>query len=690
MSRATYAPKETYTGSGTLDTYTFDFKIESLDQLLVIEVNAAEEETQRVRGTDVTYLSSVTFDAVDGGGTVVLANNLGAGSKLILLLANDEPTQPYEFRNKTSFTLKRFESALDFIAGAIQRLTYRSNQSLKIHDLDDEETFNTMLDPGIDGANNYDRVIKVNGDGTGFELGASYGDIDQAVTYAAEALASKNAAAISETNAGVSETNAANAVASSGWTDQQLKSVGDNNTYILNTQMGTQFLVDASGGAVNLYLPLIATINQSLPQSFMIKRNPTDTSGNQISITASGVDKINDASTTVVYLPSSGNKPVEFIGNDQYSPDRWQTVMSGDGAWNEYITTKGSLLTGDNNDPVALAVSSVNYDVIVSDNTDAKGLKYSNILKRLAASTRSVNSSAPTLSYTAVDYDPVNGVATAVCTDATPNQFVYANDAGLNNFVATGSPEQNAWRDIHCRKSTGEWVAVASSGTYRVASSVNGVTFAQRTAALASAWYGVTYSEDIGLWIACSYSAVVNGIQTSPDMINWTQQTEPSTNRWQKIASGTDGYVVACSYEGNFIKSTNGTSWTLDTGPDTTRWYDVAYGNGTWVAVGSDGTTTVGSKIAYNTDISVSNNWNKIAYNLSACNFSSVVFDNGLFYAVGDIGGTNDGVAISEDGVNWEFYSSSEDIIATCVADNRFLSVGQTSGKQIIKSLKVD
>lgn len=174
MSR-TYNVKHTYTGTGALASYTFDFKITALTQLLVVVANADGDEVQRVRGDDVTYLSSVTFDANDGGGTVVLQANLTSGHTMLLLLADDSPTQSYEFRNKTSFTLRRFEDAMDYIAGAVQRLVYRANKALRLHDLDDEAVFDPTLPSGI--ASNADRVIQVNSTGTGLEYGPLSGDI---------------------------------------------------------------------------------------------------------------------------------------------------------------------------------------------------------------------------------------------------------------------------------------------------------------------------------------------------------------------------------------------------------------------------------------------------------------------------------------------------------------------------------
>ncbi len=198
MVRAYYAPKQVYVGTGALATYSFDFKIEATSQLLVVVINTLGVEVQRVRGTDTTYLSSVsiTNPPIDGG-YVVLAANLPAGYQMALILANDVPAQSYEFSNKTSFSLKRFENALDFIVGPIQRLVLRANQSLRIHDLDDEEVFNAQLPAGIVP----DAIISVDPLGTKMIYGPT---VTQVVTWKNEAQAAAAAALVSEGNSAAS------------------------------------------------------------------------------------------------------------------------------------------------------------------------------------------------------------------------------------------------------------------------------------------------------------------------------------------------------------------------------------------------------------------------------------------------------------------------------------------------------
>lgn len=554
MSRASYEVKHIYTGTGLLDTYTFDFKIEEKKQLLVIETNAAEEETQRVRGTDLTYLSSVTFDAVDGGGTVVLAANLGPGSKLILLLANDEPTQPYEFRNKTSFTLKRFESALDWIAGAVQRLTYRSNQSIRIHDLDDEETFNTMLDPGIDGPNNYDRVVKVNGDGTGFELGASYGDIDSAVDYAAAALASQNAAAVSAAAAAEDADDAATAAGSTGWTEVSLKTATNNNNTLLASDVGTLFLIDATAGSVNLYLPNISTVDQAIPHSMGFKRNPTDVSGNAITITASGVDKIDDASTTVITLPTSGNSVVEMIGNDVHSPDRWQSIQSGVGAHNALADTKGDIVTHTGSAVSKLAVGSDDY-VLQAKASETTGLTYGVPIQR------------------------------------------YVNELGLTQQEYKTASGALSWKAIATNSSQATLIAVAAnSASGAMRSTDDGLTWTGQTIG-SKPYVDLIYSTSASLWVALA-STGTTAVETTNGAGTWTARTTTSKT-WQCLAdNGT--IIVAMNLDGSggdgAMYSSDGITWTDSTACQDEVWVDISTDGTTFVAVGA------GGKISTSTD----------------------------------------------------------------------------------------
>lgn len=175
MSRPDFSVKESYLGDGSVASYSFNFKITQDSQLLVIVLDDEGAEVERVRGDDTSFLSGVTLDAVDGGGTVDLVDPLPLDYTILLIQADFEPVQDYEFRNKTSFSLRRFEDAIDRIAGAIQYAAYTLKQCLKIHEADDESAFDTRLPPGI--ADMGDRILKINADGTGFEFGPDVNEI---------------------------------------------------------------------------------------------------------------------------------------------------------------------------------------------------------------------------------------------------------------------------------------------------------------------------------------------------------------------------------------------------------------------------------------------------------------------------------------------------------------------------------
>jgi hypothetical protein len=189
MSRDNFTARQIYTGAGNLADYDFDFKIESLDQLLVIVIDASGNEIERVRGTDTTYLDSVDYDSDEGGGTVHLLANLQTGYKIGLFLANDAPTQPKEFKSKRNFSMSNIESALDFLAGEIQRVAWLAQRAIRLNDMS-EDAFEPQLPIAPEG----NRVLQFSSDGLSIIEGPTEAELLDAIAAAA-------AAAISEANA---------------------------------------------------------------------------------------------------------------------------------------------------------------------------------------------------------------------------------------------------------------------------------------------------------------------------------------------------------------------------------------------------------------------------------------------------------------------------------------------------------
>jgi hypothetical protein len=220
MAITEYRPREEYVGTGSLDTYSFGFKVASAAQVLVAVYDEDGVETFRVRGTDTTYLTSCVVDAVDGGGEIVLVDDLPANHNMVILQANDTPLQEVEFRDKRDFTLKRFEAALDVVVGQIQRLSYLVGRSLKLPEkVLDAVDFNAELDDVAE-----DTLLAISPTGDQFVLGPSVPYLEGLVAAAeaaedgaqaaeATAVAASNAAEISEDNAANSAEDAATSAA---------------------------------------------------------------------------------------------------------------------------------------------------------------------------------------------------------------------------------------------------------------------------------------------------------------------------------------------------------------------------------------------------------------------------------------------------------------------------------------------
>lgn len=199
MARTIYAPREEYIGDGTLDTYTFDFKVSSPQHIIVGVLDENLEKVFEVTGMDLTYLTSVSANTT-GGGEITLAEPLPDGHRLYILQADDEPKQTSEFRNKGDFTLERFESALDALSGQIQRLKYQVSRSFKIGNGMSKlhaNTFKTevpLTSISLSEQDNRNKVLLVGEDNSSLQLGPSVTDLAAQAAAAAEGAAGAAAA----------------------------------------------------------------------------------------------------------------------------------------------------------------------------------------------------------------------------------------------------------------------------------------------------------------------------------------------------------------------------------------------------------------------------------------------------------------------------------------------------------------
>lgn len=348
MSRQNYLVKETYLGNGSLNAYTFSFKIEDLRSLLVIEVDTVTgTETQRVRGDDTTYLSGVDFDPVDGAGTITLTNNLAVNRSLIIVLQNVLPSQTFRFRNKGDFTLERFESALDLLAGAIQTNSYLAQRAFRVHDLDDETTFSALLPPG--GASSAGRVLAIKSDGSGIEYGPSIADINavapaataaaasaaQAAASAVDSANSATAAAISETNAGNLATAASSsagnafvnaqqaaasavaAAASALDADASETSAAASENACNSNRILTEIAVTAAQTSETNASNSATAASSSASSASSSASSASSSAGNAFTSASNAQNSANDAAAIAAVVSTIGVTPTSFV-----SPDR--------------------------------------------------------------------------------------------------------------------------------------------------------------------------------------------------------------------------------------------------------------------------------------------------------------------------------------------------------------------------------
>lgn len=242
MSISSFNVVESYVGDGANDTYTFDFYVESASYLRIKVWDTDDELVEDILGTDVVFLDSITLNST--GGTIVLTDDLPSGYTMKIFLANDAVTQPYEFRNKFDFTLKRVENAFDFVVRSIQRVSYLAQRAIRLNELDTLADFDMSMPP--DAAGNAGKTLGINADGDGFAYNISGAEILQAVSDAEDAqAAAETAQAAAEVAQAAAE--AAQTAAELAETNAELAEVGAEASEIAAAASAAAAAAAASG-----------------------------------------------------------------------------------------------------------------------------------------------------------------------------------------------------------------------------------------------------------------------------------------------------------------------------------------------------------------------------------------------------------------------------------------------------------
>ena len=240
------------------------------------------------------------------------------------------------------------------------------------------------------------------------------------------------------------------------------------------------------------------------------------------------------------------------------------------------------------------------------------------------------------------------------------NNFLYTDNLGKVRSQSIDSilPDQvgvewtgrsvpeGVWSNV--TYGNGLFVAVASSGTNRVMTSVDGISWTVRTAAELNLWLDVTYGN--GLFVAVAFGGT-NRVMTSPDGITWTAQAAAEANNWRSVTYGNGLFVaVASSGTNRVMTSPDGVTWTAQAAAEANGWEGITYANGLFVSVASTGTNRVMTSPDGIT-------WTAYAA-AEANSWKDVMHGNGLFVAVAS-SGTNR-VMTSPDGVTWTAQAAPE------------------------------
>lgn len=156
--------KNTYTGNGSLTTYSYTFKIFDDDDIQVLVDDVVQTKT-----SDYT----VTGVDADAGGTVVFTTAPSNGASIVLLRSMTFE-QTFDYTENGVFPAESHEAALDKLVMMAQQLKEEITRTIKFSEDVSDSTDTTF--PSLTG--NQDKVLTVDTD----ELGVSWASLGDAST----------------------------------------------------------------------------------------------------------------------------------------------------------------------------------------------------------------------------------------------------------------------------------------------------------------------------------------------------------------------------------------------------------------------------------------------------------------------------------------------------------------------------
>jgi len=312
-----------YTGSAGVGPYSFSFEI-----LSNTDISVFKNETLLTLTTNYT----VTINA-NGTGSVTLVS-AATGSDTITIYGSRAIERTSDFVTGGDLFANTLNDELDSLVIFTQQNKEEISRAL-LAPVTDPTTIDLTL-PGKDDRAGY--VLSFN-DTTGDpEVTTTVADINQASTYAANALASQNAAAVSAAAALVSQgaaatsASAASASASAaaasvnGGMYSAVQDKNSNYTVVLD-DAGDLIRVNTSAGVVTITLPTIGS--GGITDGFKVAVVKWTNDANSVSVVRSGSNTINGANT---YSIGSQYTSATFVADAETG--QWFGAASGVGTAN--------------------------------------------------------------------------------------------------------------------------------------------------------------------------------------------------------------------------------------------------------------------------------------------------------------------------------------------------------------------
>lgn len=398
MSLSSTTNRNDYLGNGSVDTYSYTFKVFSEDHIVVTVRDTSDVETTLTKTTHYT----VSGVGESSGGSVALVNgafdwidaegDLKTGYRLTIRRVVPL-TQTTDIRNAGTFYAKTHEDQFDKQTMISQQQQEQIDRSVKLPTTVASSSFDPTLPSDIQDA--ADKVPIVNSTGDGFADASAWpsaGDISNAQTYANNAAASATAADASADAALVSESTAeewatktdgiveatdysskAWAVGGTGVTDTASRGAAkewatktggtvDGNEYsakkyaqdaaaalasaffrdvVLITSASSPYTVTQSDNGKLLEINSSGgaiTINLPTIAGLSLPFNVAfklTTAGNTVTINRGGTDTINGVTTATLVAAGTG---LQLAADTDGSPDNWSSLDFGsiaDGAVNK-------------------------------------------------------------------------------------------------------------------------------------------------------------------------------------------------------------------------------------------------------------------------------------------------------------------------------------------------------------------